>query len=175
MRIRLDPRYSLITLVYVGTIHWLSSVPDLFASESDPLKLVMNLGHAPLFAGLAFCMVKSLSRVGGGWWERYALAFTVTAACAALDEWHQTFVPGRQASIVDFLLDLAGIGGLLLILRLVAVRKERRHAGDGTRTDRPAMSKPPAATNFPTTGHVALPIRLVAGSNTRTSSTGGRR
>lgn len=119
MRIRLDPRYSLLTLVYVATIHWLSSVPDLSASESDPLTLLfMNLGHAPLFAGLAFCVLKSLSRVGEAHGNRYALALAVSTACAALDEWFQSFVAGRHSSIGDLLVDVAGIGAMLVFLAL---------------------------------------------------------
>ena len=118
MRIDLDPRYSLLTAAYLAAIQWLSSLPDLGTDGDGPLvRLVMNLGHAPLFAGLAFCVVKSL-RTAGESWARYALALAVSTACAALDEWHQSFVPGRHSSIGDLLLDLAGIGVMLLFLGL---------------------------------------------------------
>jgi VanZ family protein len=131
MRIQLDRRYSLLAMAYLLTIYWLSSRPDLGTHESTPLaQLVMNLGHIPLFAGLAFCALKSLSQMGERWWARYALVFSTCAACGALDEWHQSFVPGRDASMGDFLLDLAGIGGMLLLLRLHSVWKERCEARD---------------------------------------------
>ena len=117
-RTELDPRYGLLTVAYVAAIYWLSSRPDLGPVRHGPLlRLLMNLGHAPIFAGLAFCVVKALRRVGESW-ARYALAFAVCGVCAALDEWHQSFVPGRTASISDFILDLAGIFGMLLILQL---------------------------------------------------------
>jgi VanZ family protein len=44
----------------------------------------------------------------------------VLSSVPAVDEWHQSFVPGRHASLVDFLLDIVGIGGMLLMVRLSA-------------------------------------------------------
>lgn len=129
MRPRLDLRYSLLTVAYLATIYWLSAIPDLSTREQDPLVLlVLNLGHAPLFAGLAFCVLKSIVGAPDMSSAPYALAFVASAACAALDEWHQSLVPGRHCSMGDFLVDLAGIGGMLLFLCLHALRKERRPA-----------------------------------------------
>ncbi len=128
MRTRLDRRYGLLTVAYLLTIYWLSSLPDLSAHESPPLvRLVMNLGHIPLFAGLAFCVLKSLSPAPMAAWARYGLAFLACGACGGLDEWHQSFVPGRDCSTGDFLLDLAGIAVMLVLLRLHELRSEVRH------------------------------------------------
>jgi hypothetical protein len=126
---RLDLRYSLLTVAYLATIYWLSAIPDLSTGEQHPLVLlVLNLGHTPLFAGLAFCVLKSIWGAPDMSSAPYALAFVASAASAALDEWHQSFVPGRHCSMGDFLVDLAGIGGMLFFLRLHALRKERRPA-----------------------------------------------
>jgi glycosyltransferase involved in cell wall biosynthesis/VanZ family protein len=144
MRIQIDPRYGLLTVAYLMAIYRLSSIPDLGAPGGDPLVLlVMNLAHAPLFAGLAFCVLNSISGAPEIWWARYALAFVVTGACAALDEWHQSFTPGRYSSAGDLLVDLAGITAVLVFLRLHAVRRERRAAGAIARWDRPGTYTAP--------------------------------
>jgi len=126
MRMKLYPRYGLLSLAYVVGIYWLSSM-DLRVMGGDPLiQLTLNLLHIPLYAGLAFCVLRAVSegrsteelRRGVSW-----LTIFVTGAYAALDEWHQYFVPGRHASVSDFLIDLVGIGGMLLILRWGALRE----------------------------------------------------
>lgn len=116
--VTLDRRYGFLTVAWMGAIHWLSSRPDLSTTGSDPVvQIASNLAHIPLFAGLAFCCFKTLSaRQEVSWW-RYGPTLLGTGAYAALDEWHQSFVPGRQASVGDVLIDLAGICGMLLMLR----------------------------------------------------------
>ena len=127
--IGIDRRYALLTAAYLMVIYWMSSLPDLSGPRQDPLTLfLMNLGHLPLFAFLALCVLKTLKAAGTSWWPRYALAFAASAASGALDEWHQSFVPGRCSSVGDFLVDVLGIGVMLLLLRLAALRAERRHA-----------------------------------------------
>ena len=122
-----EPRCTLLTLALLASIYWMSSLPDVSGTEPDPLiQLVSNLAHAPLFAGLAFCLLKTLS--GGRQARRspggvYRAVFLGAGTYAALDEWHQSFVPGRYPSVADFLLDLTGIIGMLLILRLRALRE----------------------------------------------------
>ena len=132
MKIPLNPRYGLLAVAYVLAIHRLSSIPDLPPEPDSVVRLAFNLGHVPLFAGLAFCLLQSLPGLGRAWGTRYGLAFALSAACGALDEWHQSFVPGRDCSLGDFLLDLAGIAGMLVALRLIALRNQRR-PGDGAR------------------------------------------
>jgi VanZ family protein len=127
MRTRLDMRYGLLTVVYLVGIFWLSAIPDLSGPELDArVQLLLNLGHAPLFAGLAFCLLRSTADTADPSSARYTLAFAASAACAVLDEWHQSFVPGRHSSTGDLLVDVAGIGGMLLLLRLHAARRDRR-------------------------------------------------
>jgi hypothetical protein len=45
---------------------------------------------------------------------------------AALDEWHQTFTPGRQADIWDWAADMAGTALGLLLLKWHRTRAVRR-------------------------------------------------
>ena len=57
---------------------------------------------------------------------RLLAAFVATAAVAALDEWHQRFVPGRSASIGDWVADLLGAGIILLASGVLWRRRESR-------------------------------------------------
>lgn len=125
--IALHPWYGLLTLAYVGAVSWLSSVPDLGVRGDDALvQLASNLLHIPLFAGLTFCFVQTIS--GGRarqelTWHLLGLTMLGIGIYAALDEWHQSFVPGRYGTLQDVFLDFAGIVGTLLILRLRGTRE----------------------------------------------------
>ncbi len=57
-------------------------------------------------------------------WPDAAFALALTATFAASDEWHQSFVPSRQGSGWDVLLDSGGaVLGLLILWRLGRWRK----------------------------------------------------
>lgn len=108
--------YLLLTLIYMVGIYWLSSLSDLGVKGLDTSFL-----HIPLYAGLAFCLLKAMSEALPRQaipWRLPGLIFVSAAAYAALDEWHQSFVPGRDASTGDFSLDLLGIGLMLFLARL---------------------------------------------------------
>jgi hypothetical protein len=108
--------YLLLALVYMGGIYWLSSLSDLVVRGVDA-----NLLHIPLYAGLAFCLLNAMSETRPQpiiSWRLLGLVFVSAAAYAALDEWHQSFVFGRDASLGDFSLDLLGIGLMLVLSRL---------------------------------------------------------
>jgi VanZ family protein len=62
--------------------------------------------HAAGYAVLALLWHRPLARAGIRWPALVALV--VAAAYAALDEWHQTFVPGRHGHLSDVAIDVAG-------------------------------------------------------------------
>ncbi len=110
----------------MGGIYWFSSISDFGVGEEAPLiQLASNLFHIPLYAGLAFCFLRAISREQGSSWGVDGLTLLGTLAYGVFDEWHQSFVPGRYASVSDILLDLAGIVGMLVFLRLGAFRSQR--------------------------------------------------
>jgi VanZ family protein len=128
-------RYGLLTAAMLTAIFWSSSRPDVGGSQSTALVLLAsNLFHAPLFAGLAFCWIRALTRGQQATPAVYGAAFVASAASALLDESHQSFVPGRDASAGDLLLDFAGISGMLLILHV------RNRRGTGIEPCRPETS-----------------------------------
>src|SRR2546426_519589 len=108
--IRLHRRYGLLTLAYVVSIYWLSSLPDLGVRRDPVIRLVSNLFHIPLFAGLAFCLLQALSGREGKQqvtWRLLGLTFLVTTILAALDEWHDLEgLPDRRKE--DRTLSVAG-------------------------------------------------------------------
>ena len=111
-----------------GGDHRLSSIPVRGDTEDGPLvQLVSNLSHVPLFAGLAFCCVKTMAKNGEVSSVAIGTAFLGATACAVLDEWRQSFVPGRHVSAGDLLLDLTGAAGMLFFL----YRRRRRGSGVG--------------------------------------------
>lgn len=60
------------------------------------------------------------------------LAFGLTVACAALDEYRQTFTSSRQGSVGDVCIDASGAAlGLFCMHRFVRWRERRRPGSTG--------------------------------------------
>lgn len=119
-RIRDLAWYWLPLLAWMGMIFYLSSQPDL-PGPPDPwlATLVTNLGHFVTYAILALWWWRALRRIpalsGAGEPGKVVLflAFLAAALYAASDEFHQSFVPGRTASLPDLLVDAAGAAAAL--------------------------------------------------------------
>jgi len=124
--IQFHPWYGLATLLYMAGITMLSSIPGHPARRIVLIDLGLNLGHIPLFAGLTILMLQTIAPKRRPFLPTSVLACVagIVVAFAALDEWHQAFVPGRSASIVDFGLDMMGMGAVLLFYRLSALVSE---------------------------------------------------
>jgi len=98
----------------------MSSRPDrqYLWVASDTEQVISNLAHIPVYAGVTFFWLKSF--VGSHKFTTYLIIVGVLLFSIS-DEIHQSFIPGRTASIQDFGLDLVGI--LLGILALNLSRK----------------------------------------------------
>ncbi len=98
--------YSL-PAVYCGLIFWLSDQPSVSTGNVND-KLVHILAYGLLGAlvtrAVYFTTTWGLGRVFGA-----SALFCILYGLS--DEWHQSFVPGRDASIGDWLAD--GVGALL--------------------------------------------------------------
>ena len=120
MAIEFPRPYLLLALVYMGGIYWLSSLSNPGIKGIDASFL-----HIPLYAGLAFCLLNAMSATRPRQaipWKLPGFTFVAAAAYAVMDEWHQSFVPGRDASLGDVCLDMAGIGMTLLLGHRLAER-----------------------------------------------------
>lgn len=120
---RLDPLAP--PLVLVGVIWFFSSQPDL-SSGLGVIDLVgRKLTHAGEYALLCFLLWRALrGRLPGA--GALGLAFALAVAYGAVDEYHQTFVAGRNGSPVD-----VGIDALGAALAVLAIRWRLRRPGGG--------------------------------------------
>ena len=100
-------------VAWAGLIFVLSSIPDLGTGLGTWDLVLRKIAHAAEYAVLGFLLLRALGR------ESAALA--VGIAYAASDELHQHFVPGRQGSPLDVLLDSVGVA-----VGVYAVRTFRR-------------------------------------------------
>jgi VanZ family protein len=121
--------YWLPLIGWMGIIFWFSSQPEPFAlPQSWQQELVGKAGHLIGYAGLGVLWWRALQA------HRFTsqpqkLAFVLTVLYAIFDEYHQTFVPGRNGSTTDVLIDATGAAlGLWLLCR-------RQGGTDHRRTD----------------------------------------
>ena len=71
--------------------------------------VLRKLAHFALFAALGFGLYGSLRSFRRRRVPPFRSAVILGAACGALDEFHQSFVPGRVAMLTDVLLDACGV------------------------------------------------------------------
>jgi len=89
--------------------------------------------HMFLYFVLAGLLMLALPKWDAG--RRAAAALSLCAALAALDEFHQTFIPGRSGQVRDVLVDAAGAACFLLLWAVAqALLDGRRRRLSGART-----------------------------------------
>lgn len=87
-----------------------SGIPHLFSFQDIAL-------HAIIYAALGFFVHPALrsSLPGLTRWQAFFLALFFCVLYGISDEFHQSFVPGRTASLFDVMVDSAGgLSGVLL-------------------------------------------------------------
>ena len=110
------PRRWVPSLLWTVVIFTLTSIPDPDAGGIQIGGLDKAI-HASLYAVLAV-----LSARGARAWQpgdrvpRWPVVLRILGAIvlvAAVDEWHQQFIPGRSPELLDWLADAVGtVGGL---------------------------------------------------------------
>jgi VanZ family protein len=99
--------FAVLSATYVFGIFFLadSSLVSLF-SVFNPMSLL----HIPLYGILTLLLVLALQASQIHHPKlRYILASLVASTVGVLDEFHQSFIPSREASITDILLDVTGV------------------------------------------------------------------
>jgi VanZ like protein len=138
----LDRRYLLITVVLLATIYGLSSIPDIHQGGGPALSLVFNMLHAPLFGAVAWCCYRTFGGARGASLLPLVVTLSAAIACAVFDEWHQSFVLGRSASITDLGVDLVGIVVTVAVIGREPLRRLVRPEPTATAPDRHTETSP---------------------------------
>lgn len=101
-----------------------STVPQ---APSVPGALTAIAGHLVAYAMLAVLLAIGLVRVVQSLQWRMVIAFLISVAYGISDEFHQSFVPGRDASLMDVATDAIGAAiGLWLLYMFVRRRSQHR-------------------------------------------------
>lgn len=111
----------LYALAWMLLIFVMSSVPGTVRPEDEEYYRVFlwlppdvqNVLHVPVFGFLAWLWQRALSLVLATPRRADWGALAIAIGYGVVDEWHQTFVPGRYGSFTDLALD--GIGALVAI------------------------------------------------------------
>ena len=117
-------KWIVAACAYVVIIFALSTLPGTSRRQHNEIsshfmEILQNALHIPLYAGFAWLLFHAVQKA-----ER-RLSMTVTGivilvamAIALLDEWIQSHVPGRTASLLDVGLDLLGVLSVAIPMRL---------------------------------------------------------
>lgn len=98
--------------------------PETRLAASELLSFpVRKCAHMFLFFMLALLLLFALSRLSGKGWR---LVLPLCALLATLDEYHQTFVPGRSGEVRDVMVDLCGSAAALLLFALASWGRRRQ-------------------------------------------------
>ena len=96
-------------LIYIS-----SSIP--MDANQDNIKILtaltptfQNILHIPLYGVLAYLWLNSFNKHGTVIAKNIFITLLITILYSILDEFHQTFVPGRYGSILDILFNIIGI------------------------------------------------------------------
>ena len=108
----LDPNISLATIAHV----------HLFLRKA---------AHVTEYAILTGLLFRALHGLIDRFWRRAAVAFVPAMIFAAADEFHQMFVPSRNGSIYDVLIDYSGAFLGILICRVIHLMLTRRGRAAG--------------------------------------------
>lgn len=131
--LRRSPRVVpvLALLLWVGFLFYMSSrTPPFPRPPSSILRSwYMNLRHAPAYGLLATLILWAWARRGELWAansRRVAAAVALAVLYGVTDEFHQSFVPGRDASFLDLTTDFVGALFAVSLLRAVEAGRPAR-------------------------------------------------
>ncbi len=95
-----------VVAAYVSVVLVLSSMPGRELAQLGIPPRLWDAAHVPLFAGLTLvCLWALLGRTAG----RVLLVCGACLLFSAAAEWHQRFVPGRVASLMDLRANAFGV------------------------------------------------------------------
>jgi len=100
-----------LVFLWAGAIFFFSSQPGLKSGLPNQWDFVLRkLAHLTEYAVLTFLLIRALSQYRLGWRRILWTAFLLAVLYAISDEYHQTFVFGREGALRDILIDGLGAG-----------------------------------------------------------------
>jgi VanZ family protein len=117
---RLRTAIRLILLGWMIFIFALSSRQKLPSPLGLSPDLISVIGHFTVYFVLAVLLWSGLPCPGWSARRRLGLAFVGTMVFALSDEWHQSFVLGRESTMFDLAIDAVGALCALTVIELVA-------------------------------------------------------
>ena len=114
----MNPFFTVLSAVYIFGVFFLADSPAASQiGEFNPYSLL----HIPLYGVLTGLLLMAFaSKPGTNFAYRYHLAAWTAVAVGLLDEYHQTFIPSREGSVGDVLLDILGVILLMILARRVS-------------------------------------------------------
>jgi VanZ family protein len=116
----------LLVIAWAGLIFFVSAQPkETFQRLGFTGQALSVGGHLFVYFVLMILLVLALrASIKLSNKQIYLLAFLIVAIYGLSDEYHQSFVPGRTPTLVDWFVDLIGAGLALLVL----LRRDRHLA-----------------------------------------------
>ena len=118
-------------LIWASFIFWLSSIPHLKSNLEFDLML-RKIAHVFEY----FILTLLLHRAFKGSFSMSTFHLFIYPAVfsflyAASDEFHQSFVPGRNCSVRDVFIDAVGILSFYMVLKILALHQKKTHPSSG--------------------------------------------
>jgi VanZ family protein len=110
-------------IFWMGVIFALSATPSL-ASPFEPYYdfILRKFAHIGEYAVLTALLFRALRSHLAHRWQILLITVFIAILYACSDEWHQTFVPGREGSLRDVGINTLGIAGMSVWLRSIGQR-----------------------------------------------------
>ena len=113
-------------IVWAAFIFYLSSIPNLKTNLEYDF-ILRKIAHAVEYFILTFLLYRAFK----GSFNMNVFCLFIYPANLSLfyavsDEFHQSFVPSRSASIRDILIDAIGILGFYIIIKIFAVNQKKK-------------------------------------------------
>ena len=111
----MNPIFTLLSAIYIFAIfYWAGSPMVSQLGVFNPMSIL----HIPLYGVLTILLVLTFlispKKNSTPW---YLLAAFMATGVGILDEYHQSFIPNRDASLGDVFLDMLGISLTLILFR----------------------------------------------------------
>jgi VanZ family protein len=112
---------------WMGVIFALSAIPSL-ASPFEPIYdfVLRKAAHVTVYVVLTLLVYGALRPHMARSARAWLLAMLIAVLYACSDEWHQTFVPGREGTVRDMVIDGIGVIGAWTVASLIRAKETWR-------------------------------------------------